>query len=133
MTKRAVLRFPDRKISETFLDFAAPMLHDLPSEAPEHRARQALQVSFTVWNAVVFADVLADHGYLDQIRHLTAEDPETGLLMEQMIARKRELFADDKRMIGDWEVTRTADGINIRADARDPYSLPRNPTPSPCT
>jgi len=129
MTKRAALRFPDRKISETFLDFASPTMNDLPSEAAEHRARQALQVSFTVWNAVIFADVLNDHGYIDQIRHLTAGNPEAGLLVEQMIARKRELFADDERMIGDWEVTRTEDGINVRADARDPYSLPRNPTP----
>jgi hypothetical protein len=45
-----------------------------------------------------------------------------------MIARKREFFADDERMIGDWEVTRTADGINVRADARDPYSMPQNLT-----
>ena len=89
------------------------------------RARQALQVAFTVWNAVIFADVLSDHGYIDQIRHLTAGNPEAGLLVEQMIARKREFFADDERMIGDWEVTRTQDGINVRADARDPYSLPR--------
>ena len=132
MTKRSALRFPDRKISETFLDFAGPTIQDLPSEAPEDRARQLLQVCFTVWNAVIFADVLNDHGYIDQIRHLTAGNPEAGLLVEQMIARKRELFADDERMIGDWEVTRTEDGINVRADARDPYSLPRNPTPSRC-
>jgi len=133
MTKRAVLRFPDRKISETFLDFAAPIMRDLPSEAPEHRARQALEVAFTVWNAVIFADVLHDHGYLDQIRHLTAGSPETGLLVEQMIVRKRELFADDERMIGDWEVTRTQDGINVRADARDPFTVPRYSTPSRST
>ena len=133
MTKRAALRYPDRKISETFLDFAGPTIQDLPSEGPEHRARQALQVCFTVWNAVIFADVLNDHGYLDQIRHLVAGNPEAGLLVEQMITRKRKLFPDDERMIGDWEVTRTEDGINVRADARDPYSLPRNPTLGPCT
>jgi hypothetical protein len=69
-----------------------------------------------------------DHGYIDQIRHLTAGNPEAGQLVEQMIARKREFFADDERMIGDWEVTRTTDGINVRADARDPYSVPRNLT-----
>ena len=130
MTKRTPT-FPDRKISETFLQFATPIIQDLPSEAPEHRARQALQVSFTVWNAVIFADVLNDHGYLHEIRRLTADNPEAGLFVEHMIARKRELFADDERMIGDWEVTRTEDGINVRADARDPYSLRRNPTTEP--
>ncbi len=55
MAKRMVRKFPDRKISETFLHFAAPLLHDLPSEAPERRARDALQVSFTAWNALIFA------------------------------------------------------------------------------
>ncbi len=85
---------PDRKISETFLRFAAPILHDLPSEVPEHRAREALRVSFTAWNAVVFADVLNDHRYLDEIRRLTADKAETALLMEQLIARKRGFFAE---------------------------------------
>ena len=119
--------FPNRKISETFLEFAAPMLKDLPSEATEQRARQALEVCYTAWNAVVFADVLNDHRHLDHIRHLVADKPEVALLMEQLIARKRALFADDERLIGTWEATRTEDGINLRADARDPHSLPRDP------
>ena len=46
-------------------------------------------------------------------------------MIDTLIARKRSLFAEDDRMIGTWEVTRTEDGINLRADARDPYSIPR--------
>jgi hypothetical protein len=126
MNERAV--YPNRKISETFLHFAAPLLDCLPSEAPpEHSLQKALEVCFTAWNAVVFADVLNDHRHLDEIRRLTANRPETALLIEQLIVRKRALFADDERMIGTWEVTRTENGTNLRADARDPYSLPRNP------
>jgi len=79
MERRAA--YPNRKISETFLDFAAPMLDDLPSEAPEHRAQKALEVSFTAWNAVVFADVLNDHRHLNEIRdrpaHGTIDRPQT--------------------------------------------------------
>jgi hypothetical protein len=59
---------------------------------------------------------------LDDIRRLTAEEHGTGLLIEELIARKRAFFADDQRLIGNWEVTRTEDGINLRAEARDPYS-----------
>jgi hypothetical protein len=118
--------FPDRKISETFLHFAAPQLDNLPSEAPEHHAQRALEVCFTAWNAVVFADVLDDHRHLDEIRRLTADHPEAALLIEQLIARKRALFADDARIIGTWEIRRTEDGINLRADARDPHSLARD-------
>jgi hypothetical protein len=115
---------PNRKISETFLHFAEPILHNLPSEAPEDGAREALKVAFTAWNAVVFADVLNDHRHLHEIRRLTSDKPDIALLMEQLIARKRALFADDERMIGSWEITRTEDGINLHADARDPRSLP---------
>lgn len=126
MDKRTA--YPNLKISETFLHFAAPLLDHLTSEASEDRAQQALEVSFAAWNAVVFADVLNDHRHLDEIRRLTADKPETALVMEQLIARKRALFADDERMIGTWELTRTKeDGINLRADARDPHSLPRDP------
>jgi hypothetical protein len=123
MNKRTA--YPNRKISETFLHFAAPLLDNLPSVALEHRFRQALDVCFAAWNAVVFADVLNDHRHLDDIRRLTGDRPETALLMEHLIDRKRALFADDKRMIGSWELTRTENGINLRADARDPHSLPR--------
>jgi len=118
----------NRKCSETFLDFAAPLLDSLPNEASsEHSLQKALEVCFTAWNAVIFADVLNDHRHLDEIRRLTANRPETAQLMEQLIARKRALFADDERMIGTWEVARTENGISLRADARDPHSLPRKP------
>jgi len=117
---------PGRKISETFLDFAAPLLYDLPSKEPEHKARQILSICFTAWNAVIFADVLNENKYLEQIRRLTADKPETAHLIQQMIARKRAHFAHDERLIGTWDVTRTDDGINHRADARDPHPLQRN-------
>ena len=97
---------------------------DLPSEAPEHKAREALKVCFTVWNAVVLADVLNNHRFLDDIRALTAANPGTAFLMEQLIARKRSLFANDERLIGNWVVTRTADGVNLHAEACDLYSTP---------
>ncbi|HUD67516.1 MAG TPA: hypothetical protein VMQ17_23235 [Candidatus Sulfotelmatobacter sp.] len=75
MSKRMGKFVPYRKISETFLDFSGPLLRDLPSEALEHQAREALQVSFTVWNAVIFAGVLNDDRYLNEVRRLTADKP----------------------------------------------------------
>ena len=83
-----------------------------------HRAREALQVCFTAWNAVVFADMRNDRRQLDEIRRLTADNPKTAMLMKQLIARKPALFADDERLIASWEVTRMEDGINLNANAR---------------
>jgi hypothetical protein len=127
MAKRTVKLWPDGKILETFLDFAAPLLSELPSEDPERKIRAALEVAFTAWNAVIMADVLNDQHYLDQIRRLTADAAGPARVVEQMIARKRDLFGDDHRLIGTWHVTRTPECINLHADARDPHSLPRSP------
>lgn len=126
MARRAA-KFPDRKISETLLHFAGITPHDLPSHAPERRAREALTVACTVWNAVIFADVLNDHRHLDEARRLIAGTPEAAVLVEQLIVRKRTLFAGDERLIGNFEVTRTKEGINVHAEARNPHSLPKNP------
>jgi hypothetical protein len=118
-------RFPNRKISETILDFAGLTPDALPSKAPERRAQEALTVACTVWNAVVFADVLNDPRHLEDVRRRIAGTPQGAVLVEQLIARKRALYADDERLIGDFEVTRTEDGINVHAEARNPHSLPR--------
>jgi len=126
MARSPAKAFPDRKISETFLQFAAPLLHALQGEAPERQIRKALEVAHTAWNAAIFADVLNDNRYIDEVRRLTANTAGPAMLVEQMVARKRELFADDTRLIGNWKLTRTEDGINLHADARDPHSLPRN-------
>jgi hypothetical protein len=126
MNRRA--SYPNRKISETFLQFAAPVLLDLGGEEAEHRARETLKVSFTVWNAVVFADVLDEHRHLHEIRRLTAGNPGTAQLIEQLIARKRALFADDERLIGNWQLTLTEDGLNLHAEAQDPHSVARGPS-----
>jgi hypothetical protein len=72
---RGAARFPDRKISETLLHFARLTPDALPSEAPEHRAQEGLTVACTIWNAVVFADVLNDRRHLDEVRRLIAGIP----------------------------------------------------------
>ena len=125
--RTSTLTHPDRKISETFLHFAAPMLQDPSIEASAQRIEEALRVAFTAWNAVVFADVLKDHRFLDEIRGRAAETPGVAALVEALIARKRALFGDDERLIGTWEVSWTNGGLSLRADARDPHSLPRAP------
>ena len=119
-------RFPDRKISETLLHFAQLTPDSLPSEAPQRRAHDALTVACTVWNAVIFADVLNDDQHLNDVRRRIASTAEAAVLVEQLIARKRTMFGDDERLIGNFEVTRTEEGINVHAEARNPYSLPRD-------
>jgi hypothetical protein len=124
MERGARSRFPDRKISETFLSFAEPLLQELPAEGPVRHVENALKVAYTVWNAVVFADALGEDRQLADARLRMGIDPAALALVETLISRKRALFGDDARFIGTYKVRKTADGFNVRADARDPYTVP---------
>ena len=55
MARGPAKAFPDRKISETFLQFSAPLLHSLRCDASERQIREALAVAYTAWNAVTIS------------------------------------------------------------------------------
>jgi len=73
MARRTAKQGSQRKISETFLDFASPLLETLPINDSAQQVHTALKIAYTAWNAVIFADVLKNDGYIDQMRRLTAD------------------------------------------------------------
>ncbi len=123
--------YPTRRMADAFLDFASPLL-DAPQrlplfdilndDMPEWVARELLGMAYTTWNAVVFADVLENPRHLNELRRQTAPDPDFSALIEQLIDRKRTLFADDQRTIGKWEMTWTPSGISLTAVAHDTWA-----------
>jgi hypothetical protein len=115
-------RLPQRKISETFLEFTAPLLQDRPSEATEQQLTAAFRVAFTAWNAVVCADVAQDPSFLAMARDITAGTPATAALLEYLIERKRTLFGGDQRLIGHWEIRTQDQELILTAEARDPLT-----------
>ena len=86
-------KLPTRKISETFLDFAEPLLTPLGAEAAEHEMEEALQIAFTVWNAVVFDAVDCSSRWVDQLRDLAGHDPDIRPLIEQLVRANRPCLA----------------------------------------
>jgi hypothetical protein len=114
------LRFPDRKISETFLQFAEPLLEALGPNLSEAQMKRPLNVAWTVWNAVVYADAAKNNHTLELLRSSTDQAPEAEALVEALIERKRTLFADDHRLIGEYEVFHKDGELRLRAEARDP-------------
>jgi hypothetical protein len=113
---------PHRKISEAFLDFASPLLDPLGAGATDDQLDQALKIAFTVWNAVVYETVNGNTRYVEMVRQLTAHDMEMAAFTQQLIARKRQLFGDDHRLIGEYKLTRKDGELRLRAEARDPRS-----------
>lgn len=74
--KSPLSRYPDRKISETFLHFAEPLLQGLGPDATKHQMEEALKIAFTVWNAVVYATIRGETKYLDMLRESMAPEPQ---------------------------------------------------------
>jgi hypothetical protein len=61
--------FPERKISETFMEFAEPLL-GFGNEAPtKEQIETVLKVAFTIWNSVVLDAVNGNSHYVDELRN----------------------------------------------------------------
>jgi hypothetical protein len=114
------LSFPDTKISEAFLEFAQPLVESAPPGATEADMEEPLKLAFTVWNAVVYADAVRDHRFLEQVRQLTSHDRMMKAVVEQLIQRKRDSFGDDHRLVGEYAFYRKNGELRFRAEARDP-------------
>lgn len=119
---KSTLKFPDRKISDTFLQFAEPLLDAVGPNATEGQMEQPLMIAWTVWNAVVYADAGENKQMLDKVRASMAHDPQLKGSVEFLIDRKRMVFGDDHRLIGEYKLFRKHGGIRLRAEARDPNS-----------
>ena len=112
-----------KKISETFLRFAAPVLSTMPEGATPSEIENVLRVPHMIWNALVFDHASGTDDWLTRIRETIAHTPIGVTIIENLIDRKRHLFADDNLLIGEFRVTKLGPGeINLWAEARDPYS-----------
>src|SRR4029450_4246010 len=101
-------------------EFVAPLLDALGAGATDDQLEHVLQIGFTVWNAVVFDAANTSHRFVDPLQDLTAQDPPVSALVEQLVARKRRLFADDQRLIGHHQLYRDRGAPRLRAEARQP-------------
>jgi hypothetical protein len=116
---------PEGKISATFIDFASPLIETAGPDIGGPELQAILKLAFTVWNAVVFDTVNGDSRFVDDIRQATASDPGATSLVEQLIWRKRKHFADDDRVIGNYQLREEDETWILRAETRGPRSCSR--------
>jgi hypothetical protein len=100
-------------LAPTLAAFAGPALQPLADDTPLTRRREALGLAVMVWNAVILDRGGGDHvaTLVEQLARL----PEPGRailtrLAEELVARKREQYAGDLRIIVRWELTEMAAG-----------------------
>lgn len=116
-----------RKISETIVDFGAPLIEELGPDAPPEAVRAAFEFVVLVWNAHVCA--LPRWGQprflADLQRSLQACTPPDGAKVEAfrvLSQRRSEHFATDARAVGEWSVETRAGRWHLRCDARAPVT-----------
>ena len=122
--------YPNRKISEAFLDFASPLMAVMPDDASETSIEEVLTIAFTVWNGVILDDVNGNGYYMARLKEQASHDPILQALLTELVHRRRTLFADDQRLIGNYKVTRKQGELRLWAEARDPYLVPRTEDPA---
>jgi hypothetical protein len=98
-------------------------LDALGKDVTKYQVEQVLKIAFTAWNAVVLDTVKSNTQYVTQLRELTAEDPMSSALIEQMISRKQNMYSGDHRMIGEYKLTRKSGEWRLWAEARDPSTI----------
>ncbi len=101
------------ELAPTLADFARPVLQPLADDTPLTRRREALGLAVMVWNAVILDRNGGDH--VATILEQLARVPEPGgsilaRLAEDLVARKKERFPADLRVVVRWELTEQAPG-----------------------
>src|SRR5512134_3399598 len=119
---------PQRKISETIIDFGAPLIADLDPGQPLEIVRSVFAIVITVWNAHVMAmPVWGKPQLLQQLGELLQAPGTAPQLIDtcaQLAARRPGHFAQDPRAVGEWSVTIEQRGrVRLHCEARVPPAL----------
>jgi hypothetical protein len=119
---------PQRKISETVVDFGAPLIAQLDSHQSLETVRAVFNIVITVWNAHVMAmPVWGQPEVLKQLRALmriSDTPPEMAKAFTDLSARRRKNFRDDPRAVGQWNIQFDPAGrVRLYCEAHVPPSL----------
>ena len=122
------MKIPERKISETLLEFGDPLLGLLEDPTVEE-FRAALTVVIAVWNvhglSITTGDTRSVYlGEIARIRQWLFDEGAPAILLagvDTLSARRVSDYCDDPRCIGDWDLLPDeAGGYKLRCDARLP-------------
>ena len=108
--KKKHLKFPNRKISETFLEFSSPLLDAIGQAATKDQVEKVLQITYSVWNSMVLDTARGSEKNISILRETIKGDQMASSMIEQLISRKMELYADDLRLIGEFSITQKKGG-----------------------
>ena len=101
------------KLSQVITDFAMPMLKEVEDWEDRKAIAGVVAIALNAWNLALVSKRRRSSMLKSITKKLGKKGPEKTLLaamLMTMIARKEALFAEDKRFVGDYELTWTAPG-----------------------
>ena len=72
---------------------------------------------------MVLDEVRNNGNNIDKLKSLLNNDFESITIVEELILRKRKLFPNDLRLIGEYSLRKEDEEWRIRVEARDPYTI----------
>jgi hypothetical protein len=111
---------PTKKISLTLIEYAEPLINDLEDGYSQSELEGVLKLATCVWNACVLDQWHSTTENVEAVRRQIskAENPIPTLIVEALIARKRQLFGNDPRGIANECVIVKNGEFVVRAEAR---------------
>jgi len=116
---------PWPKMTETFVDYAKPIIDPLRPGCESGQLRRAFWIASAVWNAMVAKGGDVDRA-VDLVTGILTEDMKQplpdGLLavIKRLAVRKLVRFDDDDRIVTGVEVQRDGDGARFRVACENP-------------
>lgn len=95
-----VVPFP--KMSDTLVEFARMLIDRLPADPPAEELKLVLTFASFVWNCIVKGENAHDLVLpnAQTVLDILALSPaEAGAVVDDLIRRKKEMFADDERLV----------------------------------
>jgi hypothetical protein len=122
--KTRKFRGPPMKYSAIVLSFGEPVLRTLTADAPEPVRKHAMILITAAWNSLVVDEAWGTSAHLDELRTSLARLGQPGATIfgaavDEMVMRRRELFADQHWVIGKWAFVGRGDDLRVRVEAHE--------------
>jgi hypothetical protein len=110
---------PTKKISLTLIEYAQPLIHNLPKGYSKKDLETVLELATGIWNACVLDQWRKSTENVDAVRHQIAQaHPISVAIVDALIERKMRVFGSDPRGITNESVVVKNGEFVVRAEAR---------------
>lgn len=112
--------YPVRKISETILDFGQPLISELGDDYGTQELEHCMRIVISAWNAVTLDDVQSTNTWTTSLfQHAEGGPVEVVSILKSLVHRKKTLFREDLRGVGEHWIKLKRGEIVFGCEARD--------------